>query len=92
MLPHCIGEVKHFKANSFYSSNDIYKSKQLAPAACMSSSLISGGSEKRRIDEHHPALLRHFASLVLLYKTLDLLAYLGMFLLGPFKCYADLLW
>jgi len=22
MLPHCIGELKHFKANSFYSSSD----------------------------------------------------------------------
>jgi len=34
------------------------------------------GTFKRRLDEHHPALLRHFASLVLLYKTLDLLTYL----------------
>jgi len=58
----------------------------------MSSSLMSGGSEKRQVDERHPVLLRHFASLVLLYKTLDLLTYLGMFLLGPFQCYTDLLW
>jgi len=47
----------------------------------------------QRLDEHHPALLRHFASLVLLYKTLDSLTYLGStFLLSSFWCYADLLW
>jgi len=46
-----------------------------------------------RLDEHHAALLRCFASLALLYKTLDLLTYLGtMFSLGPFRCYADLIW
>jgi len=44
------------------------------------------------LDEHHPVLLRHFASLLLLYKTVDLLTYLETtFLLGPFQCYADLL-
>jgi len=31
------------------------------------------GTFKWRLDEHHPALLWHFASLVLIYKTLDLL-------------------
>jgi len=31
------------------------------------------GTFKRWLDEHHPALLQHFASLALLYKTLDLL-------------------
>jgi len=35
------------------------------------------GTFKQWLDEHHPALLRHFASLALLYKTLDLLTYLG---------------
>jgi len=28
------------------------------------------------VDEHHPALLWHFASLAVLYKTVDLLTYL----------------
>jgi len=43
-------------------------------------------------DEHHPVLLQRFASLVLLYKTLDLLTYLLRVnvLLGPFWCYAHL--
>jgi len=50
------------------------------------------GTFKRRLDEHHPALLLHFASLALLYKTLDLLTYFGKtFLLGPFQCYVDVL-
>jgi len=31
---------------------------------------------KWRLDQHHPVLLRHFVSLALLYKTLDLLTYL----------------
>jgi len=31
------------------------------------------GTFKRRLDEHHPALLQRFASLALLYKTLNLL-------------------
>jgi len=47
---------------------------------------------KRRLVEHHPVLLLCFVSLELLYKTLDLLTCLGTtFLLGPFRCYADLL-
>jgi len=51
------------------------------------------GTFKWRLDEHHLALLQHFVSLVLLYKTRDLLTYLGtMFLLDPFWCYADMLW
>jgi len=42
---------------------------------------------------NHLALLRHFAILALLYKTLDLLTYLRtMFLLSSLWCYADLLW
>jgi len=52
------------------------------------------GTFKRQLDEHQPALLQHFMSLVLLYKTLDLLTYLGItFLLGPFRftqiCYGE---
>jgi len=40
------------------------------------------------LDEGHSALLRRFASLALLYKTLDLLTYLGTaFLLSePARC------
>jgi len=37
---------------------------------------MSLGTFKWQLDEHHPALLRHFASLALLYKALDLLTYL----------------
>jgi len=56
------------------------------------STQTSPGTFKRQLDEHQSALLQHFASLALLYKTLDLLTYLGtMFLLGTFQCYADLL-